>query len=295
MQELSRLVDDGVLTYPYSTRGVCLCPCLTRRLVCWRVCVHGRISSCECVCDPPTPSSPLRAKVCVCSVFAELVNIVRHLQQFPGDPVPAVLRNVLAFDQVRVYGCADACAGACVSSDISACARVTCVRNNVCCTRCVRDCVSCGGAMCAPPPQMDGFAMASVREVLTKRGLSIDYSPSLAAPHITTHTAKLIQGPWVPLAMLPGGPEWELQHTTSLLRNTSVGYLLSSAVKSLRAVGIHDGRIHGWSPEGRVWQLPELHLQTLGESPRGGGAAHKPLTVVGGASGVGSLTHILAK
>ncbi len=50
VSDLSRLVDEGVLTYPYSTR--------------------------------------------------ELVNVVRHLQAYPSDSLPAVLRNVFAFDQV---------------------------------------------------------------------------------------------------------------------------------------------------------------------------------------------------
>ena len=47
------------------------------------VCINMHVSVCVCVC-----------------VCAELVNIVRHLQNYPKDSVPAVLRNVLAFDQV---------------------------------------------------------------------------------------------------------------------------------------------------------------------------------------------------
>jgi hypothetical protein len=140
--------------------------------------------------------------------------------------------------------------------------------------------------------------MTSVREVLHKRGLSVDAAPSLTAPHIQATVAPLTsrvppRDSWATVSL---NPLRDLAVTATALsaKHTSVGYLFSSAVKPLKAVGLHDGRIHGWSPESFVWRLPDLTSETL-SSGAGSGKKQRRAAVVGAASGFHDSAHVLAK
>jgi hypothetical protein len=220
------------------------------------------ISCAICIlCDPP------RVLTLIFPRFpSELVNIVRHLQAYPDDPVPTVLRNVLAFDQVYDR----------VSSSLHRVVRYPMV--NVL--------------------QMDSFAMTSVRDVLHKRGLSVDAAPSLTAPHVQATVQPLSsllppRDTW-PSASLTPTPDVAISATALTPKHTSVGYLFSSAVKPLKSVGLHDGRIHGWSPESFVWRLPDLTADTLA-SGTGSSKKERGAIVVGAAAGFRDSAHVLAK
>ena len=139
---------------------------------------------------------------------------------------------------------------------------------------------------------MDTFAMTSVREVFTKRGVAVDHQPALMSSHISSTVTKLpTPAQWSDVTLLHDS-DFLPTARPDALKSTSVGYLFGSAVKHLKSVGLFDSRIHGWSPESFVWRLPELAVTSLNDTS---GKGARGQSVVGGAFGRNNTAHVLAK
>jgi hypothetical protein len=104
---------------------------------------------------------------------------------------------------------------------------------------------------------MDPFAMATLRDVFSKRGVAVADSDvdTSALPHSLDVTAPMVPLPPVTLGWDSPVP---VPAPATPLRSASVGYLLSSAVKDCPVVGVEDTRARQWSAQSLAFRLPAI-------------------------------------